>query len=486
MASVPSLGAAPVVTLQERPIKIDQQERIFCKETGIKQLSQQDALARGPLPVFAKNVTLKAKNTYLSGSFLEMFNHLAYEWTKPTMPARVLEKLKQELAPALADDKAGGESNSSPSKRGEADVQLPSAWRQNYLYELIPEDAPCHLYFDIDGKVPEGGQRDVMERKQGALFRLCCEELRLQITPAQVEVSMYVLDASDARKFSRHLIFHVPGFAFANNRHCGAFVRYLCAKHAEQLDGAGIDVLVYTVNRLFRAAYCSKGADPGRVLRPHSVVTSAGSTRLDAPEPRSSLFHESLITNVFLFHRGNYVPRVQLLSYDSEFLSRCQSTAKMRKRERGTGAEGTGERTKRRRSKAAGTYFAIWGNTFLTRCQRDIEAAYAYRPKDFREQALLNTDDSSGHQTLIFQMVTGACSFRPGSPHGSDHSYAVVDLQRLKFRALCHSEKSPCVEGKTRSVWRDLSPAAQRTRKENVRDNHFISTHLPAALFSSE
>ncbi len=39
------------------------------------------------------------------------------------------------------------------------------------------------------------------------------------------------LDSSDDRKFSRHLLFRLPqGYCFANNIHCGNFVKKICNK----------------------------------------------------------------------------------------------------------------------------------------------------------------------------------------------------------------------------------------------------------------
>lgn len=41
------------------------------------------------------------------------------------------------------------------------------------------------------------------------------------------------LDSTTDRKFSRHLVFHIPGCFFADNRHAGQFLRELLAELRE-------------------------------------------------------------------------------------------------------------------------------------------------------------------------------------------------------------------------------------------------------------
>ncbi len=464
----------PEVTLVRQEVKFEAQERIFCSEIGLRQLSQSDALKRAPLPVFAKNVTYRAKNVYLSGSFLEQFEHLQYENKKDVIPEEIQTQLQAQAC-------------------GTDDVRLSSRWRQNYLYEVIASDAPCHLYFDIDGAIPEGEERKAQDFKQSTLFKLCCAELKAQMSTVPsfntVNASMFVLDASDATKYSRHLILQFPGFAFSNNAHCGAFVRYLCGKYGSELNGYGVDLTVYSKNRLFRSAYCSKGKSPKRVFWPHSVVRSTGTTVCSVDHhlgPRSSLFHESLITNVFLFHRAAYLPYIYLIGYNEAFLRHYGSTSLIRKRSRESDLPDPGSRIKRRSSGGTiSTRIDIWQTPFLELCRRDIAVAFSYNlMNDFHEYVTFNMDDSSARGSVLFPMRTGVCSFRPNNPHSSEHSYVVVDLRKLTFRALCHSDKSPCRESKLANSWQTLSREAIRLYNANEFYNKLILAALPDLLYS--
>ena len=455
----------PEVTLVRKNINFAEQEWMFCNEINYDQLSQSDALKRTPLPIFAKNVTYDAKNVYFSGSFLQQFEHLQREFEKDAIPDEIQTRLREE---ASAGD----------------DVQLISRWRQNYLYEVIPSDTACHLYFDIDGSAAEGPERKVLDEKQQQLFDLSCKELNILLGTTTVNGSMFVLDASDAVKYSRHLILHFPGFAFKNNAHCGAFVRYLYGKYNSELEGYGVDLTVYSKNRLFRSAYCSKGKSPKRIFWPHSVVTSSSTILCTIDHslgPRSSLFHESLVTNVFLFHRVAYLPYIDLIVFDEPFLTHYGSTILVKKRKR----DSTGSRyCKRPSTSVIGTRFDIWNNPFLELCRRDIAKVFAYNPiSDFQEYCILNTDISIAKKTIVFPMRTGVCSFRPTHPHSSEHSYVVVDLTNHTFRAQCHSQKSPCVESKGNSVSCALSSEVVRLHKENERYNNLVLDFLPSVLY---
>ena len=65
-----------------------------------------------------------------------------------------------------------------------------------------------------------------------------------------LECQFVDLESTTAMKFSRHLIVHLPGMAFADSHECGAFVHTLCI----QLANCAAD---------FVHAYCLKHAAPG-------------------------------------------------------------------------------------------------------------------------------------------------------------------------------------------------------------------------------
>ena len=128
---------------------------------------------------------------------------------------------------------------------------------------MIRADSPCHLYFDLefqtalntdkDGKamshllikaVTEPNPNPNPDPKfpkfpnpnpnwSHLLIKAVTERLRLVY---QVEIEhVTVQDSSTTAKFSRHLIIRLAdGTAFANNRHCGAFVRDLVQSHLDE------------------------------------------------------------------------------------------------------------------------------------------------------------------------------------------------------------------------------------------------------------
>jgi hypothetical protein len=97
----------------------------------------------------------------------------------------------------------------------------------------IREGVCCNLYFDIEFLKAEnphivaGGHEEALMK---AFTKLVGREAQLFFAlPFRVRRRHFVdLDSSDARKFSRHLILRMPdNYVFANNHHCGHFVKML-------------------------------------------------------------------------------------------------------------------------------------------------------------------------------------------------------------------------------------------------------------------
>ncbi len=468
--------STPLAVLRYLNADVDALEWMFRKETGIQTCTHGEALARQPrLGIFAETVTYNARNAYLVGSWLELFERLQHELRKPIVPAETAQREGE------ADEKW------APTPRHK--------WCRNYFYELIPESAACHLYFDIEARVPEGAARELLASKHRALFELCCAELQAQMPDDDGDAltcAMLVLDASNDRKFSRHLILHVDGTAFLNNSHCGAFVRYLVDKYPDELGDAGIDMDVYTRNRLFRTLYSSKMATPSRLFRPHSRITAhdQNMVRSGVEEVSSTLFHESLVTNVFSFHRAHPLARIKLIGYSDQFLAEHCARGRNLKRGHSTGDINTSAAQKKPQL-LYGHGFAlerlcITDLPFLMRCRDDIAAEYGYdATQDFAEFALYWAEPDM--KTLLFPMASGACYFRgKADPHRRNHSYVVVNTKKLDFCAHCHSQKSPCVEQakelQQQRVWPALSANTKRVRKRIICTNALLWDHVPAAL----
>ena len=196
---------------------------------------------------------------------------------------------------------------------------LPADHRHHY--ELIRADTPCRLYYDLEFSTETNPEFDGV-RAVDALARLTLERLASEhgvgiarrpattdtlatdgsdgdgsssrnkvdpFDPKDVVVVLKSTGSEEARKkFSRHLVFRLPGVAFASAAHCGEFVRRLhadmssrrgsdpdcdavfvrgenAAKDAPR-DVSFVDLGVYTRNRAFRLYLSSKHGKKHRLL----------------------------------------------------------------------------------------------------------------------------------------------------------------------------------------------------------------------------
>ncbi|XP_076889999.1 uncharacterized protein LOC143540933 [Bidens hawaiensis] len=154
-------------------------------------------------------------------------------------------------------------------------------------YEVIQEGLPCHLYYDLEFNIKENPEKSGDEMVD--LLILITFEALLEKYSIEGDNNWIVeLDSSTKDKFSRHLIIRLPGLAFKDNTHVGAFVAEVCTwihcargkdKQFEQLfiskdssspDGPChlfVDTAVYSRNRCFRLHLSSK-AGKSSVLVP--------------------------------------------------------------------------------------------------------------------------------------------------------------------------------------------------------------------------
>ncbi|XP_054773175.2 DNA-directed primase/polymerase protein-like isoform X1 [Lytechinus pictus] len=101
--------------------------------------------------------------------------------------------------------------------------------RYGSFYEVIPEAAACKLYFDLEFRRDLNSDADGEAMVQ-ILIKLVCFELQQFYGIHCSESHVINLDASTGSKFSRHLIFIIPGAIFKDNLHTGNFVQYLCRR----------------------------------------------------------------------------------------------------------------------------------------------------------------------------------------------------------------------------------------------------------------
>uniref|UniRef100_A0A8C2M981 DNA-directed primase/polymerase protein n=4 Tax=Cricetulus griseus TaxID=10029 RepID=A0A8C2M981_CRIGR len=93
-----------------------------------------------------------------------------------------------------------------------------------HCYEVIPENAVCKLYFDLEfNKLANPGADG--KKMVALLIEHVCKALEeLYNVHCSVE-DVINLDSSTEEKFSRHLIFQLHDVAFKDNTHVGNFVR---------------------------------------------------------------------------------------------------------------------------------------------------------------------------------------------------------------------------------------------------------------------
>ncbi|XP_034503647.1 DNA-directed primase/polymerase protein isoform X3 [Ailuropoda melanoleuca] len=98
--------------------------------------------------------------------------------------------------------------------------------RKNLLhcYEVIPENAVCKLYFDLEFNKLANQEADGKKMVALLIEHVCKALQELYGVHCSAE-DVFNLDSSTDEKFSRHLIFQLHDVAFKDNIHVGNFVR---------------------------------------------------------------------------------------------------------------------------------------------------------------------------------------------------------------------------------------------------------------------
>lgn len=232
---------------------------------------------------------------------------------------------------------------------------------KRHHYEIIRADRPCHLYYDLEYPVGANPEADGA-RATDALVALTLEDLAAHEgvmgedgAPLRAEDVVVELLSPSAKKFSRHLVFHLPGVAFANAAHVGHFVRRLMRRAESsrnvdercdllfvreggddavdaEVDGDDettteatnrsgcsgvssgsrrdvpfVDMGVYTRNRAFRLYLSSKFGKKTRLLPTRRLWRAPDASR-PKTQPDETTFYKSLVCNVD--------PKVRLVSYE--------------------------------------------------------------------------------------------------------------------------------------------------------------------------
>ncbi|XP_023555450.1 DNA-directed primase/polymerase protein [Octodon degus] len=98
--------------------------------------------------------------------------------------------------------------------------------RKNLLhcYEVIPENAVCKLYFDLEFNKYANPEVDG-KKMVALLIEHVCKALQELYSVSCSAEDVFNLDSSTDEKFSHHLIFQLHDVAFKDNIHAGNFVR---------------------------------------------------------------------------------------------------------------------------------------------------------------------------------------------------------------------------------------------------------------------
>ena len=147
-----------------------------------------------------------------------------------------------------------------------------------YGYEIIRENAPCHLYIDLDVNREEYPNIAVeqiwmdIEKHIDQIF-----DFAMRIPPT--DITKRIMHSTNASKGSMHIIYNIDGYLFKNNAHVGAFMQSLreyVNQHDRALDcvfeKGFVDMGIYTRNRQFRMLGCCK-YNTDRVLTDNEPLT---------------------------------------------------------------------------------------------------------------------------------------------------------------------------------------------------------------------
>ncbi|MEW5300383.1 MAG: hypothetical protein WDW36_003318 [Sanguina aurantia] len=166
-----------------------------------------------------------------------------------------------------------------------------------HLYEIIRQERPCHLYFDLEF------QRACNPRIDGdALVALLVEligEVLQEVFGIRLKPSKWVteLDSTTGKKFSRHLIVRIKRCAFKDNRHVGEFVKQLEARIRANAGGKFSDFVVMKENGgrgfLHRhgSVHAQQGVPHHHSQSAHTTLAGQVTNRPDACTRSASISH---------------------------------------------------------------------------------------------------------------------------------------------------------------------------------------------------
>ncbi len=139
-------------------------------------------------------------------------------------------------------------------------IMEPMAAENRYFYEVIEEGKPCHMYIDLDVDLTKYPSIDVHTVKE-----MVCSHVESGFKQMDLEIEeKLVAGSSNEKKGSLHIIYRLKNRLWQNNAHVGAFMRCCMERRVKNIPedyemwSLFVDMCVYSRNRLFRMAGCTK------------------------------------------------------------------------------------------------------------------------------------------------------------------------------------------------------------------------------------
>jgi len=284
-----------------------------------------------------------------------------------------------------------------------------------HAYEVIGEDAPSKVYFDIEYKYQEEAYikgECLLESFKTALI----EDLKVSFSKVIIDCSVIDLDSSTSEKFSHHLIVNMtneegePVF-FVDNRNVGFYVKkFLDKKEVQNLVSLPsgktfVDEAVYSKNRNFRTLLSSKFGK-GVTLKAAMV---------DNP-PQEDFFFKTLVTF------SSKMESRRLVTFDPTTL--CYKRIQVAGPKHNTNAQGEGKKQPKEKStKVASAFPEV--DRFIKNL---VENNGGYVRKISFQDCWF----------LIYELANNRYCHNIKRPHKSNNVKFVVDLRSNQYCQMCH------------------------------------------------
>jgi hypothetical protein len=156
--------------------------------------------------------------------------------------------------------------------------------RSRHFYELIPEGTPCRLYFDLEfAKAINRITPDESEILMTDFIDELCSEFQIVHDICLSRSCIVDLDSSTEKKFSRHLIVHLPNCElFADAFSAGLFVKRFVGRLAEEVSTGALERRRATLAKHLFVKRAPKSVEP-ELLKSENIAerdTDASSKHL--------------------------------------------------------------------------------------------------------------------------------------------------------------------------------------------------------------